>query len=130
VVASLVKDLLTPLIPAIVGQPDFSAIAFTVNGSKFLVGAFINAAPGISARRDRDLLRCRHADEHDRGEAPQGGGSAGSHHQEVPGMPKRGADRGQPLRLLRVTVRSVFRSAPRKFARQPVFMGYRLAVQV
>ena len=43
VVASLVKDLLTPLIAAIVGQPDFSAIVFTVNGSKFLVGDFINA---------------------------------------------------------------------------------------
>lgn len=43
VVAALVKDLLTPLIAAIVGQPDFSAIAFTVNGSRFLVGDFINA---------------------------------------------------------------------------------------
>jgi large conductance mechanosensitive channel len=43
VVASLVKDLLTPLIAAIVGKPDFSAIAFTVNGSKFLIGEFINA---------------------------------------------------------------------------------------
>jgi large conductance mechanosensitive channel len=43
VVAALVKDLLTPLIAAIVGQPDFSAIAFTVNGSQFLIGDFINA---------------------------------------------------------------------------------------
>ena len=43
VVAALVKDLLTPLIAAIVGQPDFSAIVFTVNGSKLLVGDFINA---------------------------------------------------------------------------------------
>ena len=43
VVASLVKDLLTPLIAAIVGKPDFSAIAFTVNGSKFLIGEFVNA---------------------------------------------------------------------------------------
>jgi large conductance mechanosensitive channel len=43
VVAALVKDLLTPLIAAIVGQPDFSAIQFTVNGSKFLIGDFINA---------------------------------------------------------------------------------------
>jgi len=43
VVTALVKDLLTPLIAAIVGQPDFSAIQFTVNGSKFLVGDFINA---------------------------------------------------------------------------------------
>jgi large conductance mechanosensitive channel len=43
VVAALVKDLLTPLIAAIVGKPDFSAIQFTINGSKFLVGEFINA---------------------------------------------------------------------------------------
>jgi len=43
VVSSLVKNLLTPLIAAIFGKPDFSAIAFEVNGSKFLVGAFINA---------------------------------------------------------------------------------------
>src|SRR5690348_10512600 len=43
VVTALVKDLLTPLIAAIVGKPDFSAIRFTVNGSMFLVGDFINA---------------------------------------------------------------------------------------
>jgi len=44
VVAALVKDLLTPLIAAIVGKPDFSAIKFFVHGSIFLVGDFINAA--------------------------------------------------------------------------------------
>jgi len=43
VVAALVKDLLTPLIAAVVGQPDFSAISLTVNGSQFLIGDFINA---------------------------------------------------------------------------------------
>ena len=43
VVTALVKDLLTPLIAAIFGKPDFSAIAFEVNGSKFLIGDFINA---------------------------------------------------------------------------------------
>jgi large conductance mechanosensitive channel len=43
VVAALVKDLLTPLIAAIVGKPDFSAIKFNVNGSVFLIGDFINA---------------------------------------------------------------------------------------
>jgi|SRR5450631_1585297 large conductance mechanosensitive channel len=43
VVAALVKDLLTPLIAAIVGKQDFSAVKFTVNGSNFLVGDFINA---------------------------------------------------------------------------------------
>jgi large conductance mechanosensitive channel len=43
VVTALVKDLLTPLIAAIVGAPDFSAIAVTVNGSKLMVGDFVNA---------------------------------------------------------------------------------------
>jgi large conductance mechanosensitive channel len=43
VVTALVKDLLTPLIAAIVGKPDFSAITFEVNASKFLIGDFINA---------------------------------------------------------------------------------------
>ena len=43
VVTALVKDLLTPLIAALVGQPDFSAIVFTVNGSAFLLGDFLNA---------------------------------------------------------------------------------------
>ncbi len=43
VVTALVKDLLTPLIAAIVGKPDFSAITFEVNGSRFLIGDFINA---------------------------------------------------------------------------------------
>jgi large conductance mechanosensitive channel len=42
VVTALVKDLITPLIAAIGGQPDFSAIAFTINNSQFLIGDFIN----------------------------------------------------------------------------------------
>jgi large conductance mechanosensitive channel len=43
VVNALVKDLLTPLIAAIVGKPDFSAIGLTVNGSRLLIGDFLNA---------------------------------------------------------------------------------------
>jgi len=43
VVTALVKDLITPLIAALVGKPDFSGIFFTVNGSKFMLGEFINA---------------------------------------------------------------------------------------
>lgn len=43
VVTALVKDLLTPLIAAVVGKPDFSNIAFQVHGSKFPIGDFINA---------------------------------------------------------------------------------------
>ena len=43
VVTALVKDLLTPLVAAVVGSPDFSGIAVDVNGSKLLVGDFMNA---------------------------------------------------------------------------------------
>jgi large conductance mechanosensitive channel len=43
VVGAFTKDLLTPLIAALVGKPDFSAIVFTINGSVFAVGDFINA---------------------------------------------------------------------------------------
>ena len=43
VVTALVKDLITPIIAALVGKPDFSNIFFDVNGSKFLIGDFINA---------------------------------------------------------------------------------------
>lgn len=43
VVSALVKDLLTPLIAAIVGKPDFSTLTFTVNNSRFLYGDVINA---------------------------------------------------------------------------------------
>src|SRR5258706_15770799 len=43
VVTALVKDLLTPLIAAVVGSPDFSNIAMSLNGSKLLIGDFLNA---------------------------------------------------------------------------------------
>jgi len=43
VVSAFVKDLVTPLIAAIFGKPDFSTLTFTVNNSKFLYGDFINA---------------------------------------------------------------------------------------
>lgn len=42
-VTALVGDLLTPLIAAIFGSHDFSSLTFTINGSHFLYGAFINA---------------------------------------------------------------------------------------
>ena len=43
VVTAVVADLITPLIAAIGGKPNFSALKFTVNHSTFLYGAFINA---------------------------------------------------------------------------------------
>jgi large conductance mechanosensitive channel len=43
IVTALVKDLITPLIAAIGGQPNFGKIAFTVHKSTFAFGDFINA---------------------------------------------------------------------------------------
>ena len=43
VVTAFTRDLLTPLIAALFGKPDFSAITFTIHGSIFALGDFINA---------------------------------------------------------------------------------------
>jgi large conductance mechanosensitive channel len=43
VITAFVKDLVTPLIAALFGKPDFSSLSFTINHSKFLYGDFINA---------------------------------------------------------------------------------------
>jgi large conductance mechanosensitive channel len=42
-VAAFVASFITPLIAAIGGKPDFSTLAFTINGSRFTYGAFFNA---------------------------------------------------------------------------------------
>ncbi|MCA9877221.1 MAG: large conductance mechanosensitive channel protein MscL [Thermomicrobiales bacterium] len=42
-VNSLVADIITPIIGAFGGQPDFSGLTFTINGSVFRYGLFINA---------------------------------------------------------------------------------------
>jgi len=42
-VNSLVSDLLTPIVAAIFGQPDFSDLSFTINDSTFGYGNFLNA---------------------------------------------------------------------------------------
>ncbi|HXW38932.1 MAG TPA: large conductance mechanosensitive channel protein MscL [Acidimicrobiales bacterium] len=43
VINALVKDLVTPLIAAIGGQPNFSGLFFDVHNSRFLYGDFVNA---------------------------------------------------------------------------------------
>jgi large conductance mechanosensitive channel len=40
---SLVEDVITPLIAALVGKPDFSALIFTINGTPIKYGSFITA---------------------------------------------------------------------------------------
>jgi large conductance mechanosensitive channel len=43
VVAALVADIVTPLIAAVGGEPDFNALGFTINSSEFRYGHFLNA---------------------------------------------------------------------------------------
>ena len=43
VVSSLVENILTPLLAAVFGQPDFASLTFTINDSTFRYGAFLNA---------------------------------------------------------------------------------------
>jgi large conductance mechanosensitive channel len=44
VVKALVGDLLTPIVAAIIGKPDFGGLSFTIHNSRFLYGDFINQA--------------------------------------------------------------------------------------
>lgn len=43
VVKAFVDNLITPIIAALFGRPDFSGLYFTINGSMFKYGLFINA---------------------------------------------------------------------------------------
>jgi large conductance mechanosensitive channel len=43
VVSALVKDIITPIVGALAGKPDFSSLSFTINKSHFAYGDFINA---------------------------------------------------------------------------------------
>ncbi len=42
-VKAFVTDILTPIIAAIAGQPNFATLKFTINNSTFLYGDLINA---------------------------------------------------------------------------------------
>jgi large conductance mechanosensitive channel len=44
VVNAVVKDLITPLLAAVGGKHDFGDLTFTINGSRFAYGDFLNAA--------------------------------------------------------------------------------------
>ena len=42
VINALVRDILTPIVAAIVGRPDFSQLNFTIHNSRFLYGDLLN----------------------------------------------------------------------------------------
>ncbi len=88
VVTALVKDLITPLIAAIVGKPDFSAIEFTVNGSKFPIGDFINVLVSFILIAAASIFLHRAADEHDSRSNAAGRSRSRPDHQKMPGMPQ------------------------------------------
>jgi large conductance mechanosensitive channel len=43
VITALIEDLITPLIAAVFGEPDFSSLTFTINDSTFRYGDFLNS---------------------------------------------------------------------------------------
>jgi len=43
IVTSLVENIITPILGAIGGEPDFSALTFSINNSEFRYGAFLNS---------------------------------------------------------------------------------------
>ena len=65
VITAFVADILTPLIAAIFGKPDFSQLTFTINNSKFLYGSFINAVDLVPLHRAAVYFAVVHADEQD-----------------------------------------------------------------
>ena len=44
VITALVRDLITPLVAAVFGEPLFDTLSFSINGSRFAYGDFLNAA--------------------------------------------------------------------------------------
>ena len=99
VVTGFVKDLMTPFIAALVKQPDFSALTFTINGSKFLYGEFVNAAISFliiaSAVYFFVVVPMNALIARSRKEPPPDPTT-----QEMPGVPERDSHRGQAMRLL------------------------------
>ena len=60
-VQALVADLITPIIAAIVGEPSFADLSFTINHSEFRYGHFINAMITFVCARSRGVLLHRRA---------------------------------------------------------------------
>ena len=97
VVTAFVADIITPLIAAIAGKPNFSSLTFTVHHSKFDYGLFINAAAVVPDYRLGRLLAGRVADGGAHRSADEEGGRD---HQGLPGVPEHHPDRGVAVHVL------------------------------
>ena len=102
-VTAFVNDLITPLIAAIFGKPNFGGLHFTVHHSLFKYGSFLNALLVVPHRGDRRLLRRRRAAGHaDEAVEPGAEGGAQARDALVPRVPERHPGGGAPLRVLHV----------------------------
>ena len=93
VVKALVSDLLTPVIAAIFGSPNFANLKFRINGSQFAYGDFLNNLLAFVLRRRRDVLPGRDPDQLVDVTARAGG----PRDQAVPGVRLVDSDQGAPL---------------------------------
>jgi Large-conductance mechanosensitive channel, MscL len=119
VVTALVKDLVTPLIAAIVGNPDFSAIAFTIKQQQVRDRRFHQCRSLVSLDSCSNLLFRSLAREHDCRPHETWRSAIRSNNQEVSGMPERCADCSAQMRILHVSARHPCASALIRFFRHP-----------
>ncbi len=101
VVKALVADILTPIIALIFGKPNFEGLSFTINGSHFLYGDFINSLItflGVAAAVFFFVVAP--IDQADGASRPGGPG-----HQGVPGVHERHPAQGEALSPLHLGAR-------------------------
>ena len=95
---AFVADILTPIIAAVGGNPDFSALSFHVNGSVFLYGSFLNALiTFVAVAAAVFFLVVKPVTRHDR---PHGAGAGRARDARVPGVPERDPGRGTAVLAL------------------------------
>ena len=88
-ITAFVADLVTPLIAAIFGKPNFGGLYFTLNHSQFKYGPVPQRAAVVPHRRDRGLLRGgRTPDRADEAVEPGAQGGTQARHTGVPRVPE------------------------------------------
>ena len=126
-VTALVADLITPLIAAVAGKPNFGDLQFTIHRSTFLYGLFLNAVLSflIIAAVVYYLIVTpsgaadRAADE-----------ESGSDDQGLPGVPEHHSDRGVAVHVLHGPTPAAKSPPPRRrlrpgIARRPTHQRHR-----
>ena len=95
-VAAFVADIITPIVAAIFGKPDFSGLTFEINGSMFRYGDFPECADHIHLDRGGRVLLRGAPDERRDGTHRQAG-RHGDRHARMPGVSQRDSGSGSPV---------------------------------